>query len=275
MTLAAGDDVTCTFRHAREGTLTDHEGGGRRGGRRHASPSRGRRGSPATTRQAKRARSPVLPGTYVVTEVVPDGWSARQHRLRWRDGDLHRRDHGAHQRLRARRHDRQRAARRRRGRRLHLHEHARRPARSWCARVASAARASSPSRASRTSRSTRACFLVPEHQIVVPAGTHVVQEIVPAGWRLTGLACTGTAAVNLATATATVTVAAGERVSCELHRREARPHHVVKAMRGESTTAFAFTVPPALAAPQPLHAHAPGAADPRRASSTTCRPATT
>ena len=89
-------------------------------------------------------------------------------------------------------------------------------------------------------------FLVREHQIVVPAGTHVVQEIVPAGWRLTGLTCTGTSTVNLATATATVTVAAGERVRCEFTDEKLGRITVVKALRGESTTAFTFVVPPAL-----------------------------
>jgi hypothetical protein len=48
----------------------------------------------------------------------------------------------------------------------------------------------------------------------VTPGTYVVTEAVPAGWTLTGLACSNASTVNVATATANVAVAAGETAIC-------------------------------------------------------------
>ena len=87
---------------------------------------------------------------------------------------------------------------------------------------------------------------LPVKVLDLPGGTHVVREIVPAGWRLTGLTCTGNSTTSLATATATVTLAAGERVSCEFTDEKLGRIEIVKALRGESTTAFAFSVPATL-----------------------------
>ena len=79
--------------------------------------------------------------------------------------------------------------------------------------------------------------------IAVAPGTHAVTEIVPRGWRLTGIACTGTSTVNLPGATASVTVAAGERVRCTFTNEKLGRIEIVKTLRGERTTAFSFSAP--------------------------------
>jgi hypothetical protein len=73
-----------------------------------------------------------------------------------------------------------------------------------------------------------------------------VREIVPEGWRLTGLVCSGNSTVNLSTATATITVAAGERVSCTFTDEKLGRIEIVKAIRGETTTTFTFGAPTTL-----------------------------
>ena len=74
----------------------------------------------------------------------------------------------------------------------------------------------------------------------------MVREIVPDGWRLTGLTCTGNSTVNLATATATIQIASSDRVSCVFTNEKLGRIEIVKSIRGESTGDFRFTVPPSL-----------------------------
>jgi hypothetical protein len=88
--------------------------------------------------------------------------------------------------------------------------------------------------------------IVPVHLIEVVAGTHVVREIVPDGWRLTGLTCSGNSTINLATATATIQIGSGDRVSCVFTNEKLGRIEIVKSIRGESTGDFGFSVPSSL-----------------------------
>ncbi len=77
-------------------------------------------------------------------------------------------------------------------------------------------------------------------------GTYTVRELVPSGWRLTAIACSNGSAVDLATATATVTLAAGERVTCTFADERLGRIRIVKRIRGEQSALFSFSAVPAI-----------------------------
>lgn len=80
----------------------------------------------------------------------------------------------------------------------------------------------------------------------VSPGTYVVTETIPAGWRLSGLACTNASAVDLASATAQVSIAAGENVTCTFTDARQGSITITKRIRGALSATFGFTVPAAL-----------------------------
>ena len=80
----------------------------------------------------------------------------------------------------------------------------------------------------------------------VPPGTYPITETIPAGWRLTGLACTNASAVDLASATASVNVAAGENVTCTFTDAREGSITITKRIRSGLSGAFTFTVPTTL-----------------------------
>jgi hypothetical protein len=74
----------------------------------------------------------------------------------------------------------------------------------------------------------------------VAPGTYNVTETVPAGWNLTGLTCSNGSTVNVGSATANVTVAANEAVTCTFtNARQASIIIVKNAVGGNGT--FSFT----------------------------------
>ena len=80
---------------------------------------------------------------------------------------------------------------------------------------------------------------------VVP-GTYVVTESVPTGWSLTGLTCSNSSVVDRTTATATVSVAAGEQVTCTFTDTRLGTITITKRIGGDETEPFHFTVPTSL-----------------------------
>ena len=80
---------------------------------------------------------------------------------------------------------------------------------------------------------------------VVP-GTYAVTESVPPGWRLAALACSNGSGVDLASATATVSVSAGEAVTCTFTDARAGSITIVKRISGDVSGTFAFSVPASL-----------------------------
>jgi len=80
----------------------------------------------------------------------------------------------------------------------------------------------------------------------VSPGTYAVTETIPSGWRLSGLACSNASAVDLATATAQASVAAGENVTCTFTDARQGSITITKRIRGAVSATFGFTVPAAL-----------------------------
>jgi len=80
----------------------------------------------------------------------------------------------------------------------------------------------------------------------VAPGTYPITETVPAGWRLAGLTCTNASAVDLASATASVNVAAGENVTCTFTDAREGSITITKRIRSGLSGAFTFTVPTTL-----------------------------
>jgi len=80
----------------------------------------------------------------------------------------------------------------------------------------------------------------------VPPGTYPITETIPAGWRLVGLACSNASGVDLAAAAATVSVAAGESVTCTFTDARESSITVTKRIRSGLSGAFTFTVPTTL-----------------------------
>ena len=80
----------------------------------------------------------------------------------------------------------------------------------------------------------------------MPPGTYPITETIPAGWRLTGLACTNASAVDLAAATASVSVAAGENVTCTFTDAREGSITITKRIKSGLSGAFTFTVPTTL-----------------------------
>jgi hypothetical protein len=74
----------------------------------------------------------------------------------------------------------------------------------------------------------------------VTPGTYNVTEAVPAGWNLTGLACSNASTVNVGNATANVSVAANEAVTCTFTDTRQGSITIVKNTVGGNET-FAFT----------------------------------
>jgi hypothetical protein len=81
---------------------------------------------------------------------------------------------------------------------------------------------------------------------VPPGTTYLITETIPAGWRLTGLACSNTSPVDLATATALVNVAPGENVTCTFTDAREGSITITKRIRSGLSGAFTFTVPTTL-----------------------------
>lgn len=77
-------------------------------------------------------------------------------------------------------------------------------------------------------------------------GTYTITEPVPAGWTLTALSCSAGGSANLANATATVTLAAGQQVTCTFTNTRLGSITIVKRIHDDATTAFSFAVPAAL-----------------------------
>lgn len=77
----------------------------------------------------------------------------------------------------------------------------------------------------------------------VSPGTYAIAEAVPTGWRLSGLACTNASSVDLATATAQVSVLAGENVTCTFTDARQGSITITKRIRGAVSATFGFTVP--------------------------------
>ncbi len=242
--LAPGDDVTCTFQHQRQGTLaiTKSAPSATAGDTFAFQGPAGLAGdyAPGETRTVALA-----PGTYAVTEVVPDGWTLSGIACAGAPATLT----GA----------------------TAVPTNGFEPGDTTANVTLAAGQAASctftnvPASATIVVRKTSVggagifAFTgvedfqidtrrrtIPEYTIVVPAGTHVVQEVVPEGWRLTGLACTGTATTNLATATATVTIGAGERVRCNFTDEKLGRVVVTSAIRGEASAAFTYFAPNAV-----------------------------
>ncbi len=80
----------------------------------------------------------------------------------------------------------------------------------------------------------------------VSPGTYAVAETTPAGWRLTGLTCTNASSVDVATATASVSVAAGEHVTCTFTNAREGSITVTKRIGSGLSGSFTFTVPASL-----------------------------
>ena len=77
----------------------------------------------------------------------------------------------------------------------------------------------------------------------VAPGTYAVTETVPAGWNLTALACSNASAIDLATATVAVSVAAGEAVTCTFTDTKLGTIRIIKRIHADQTGAFSFSVP--------------------------------
>ena len=77
-------------------------------------------------------------------------------------------------------------------------------------------------------------------------GTYPVTETIPAGWRLAGLACTNASPVDLGAATARVSVAAGENVTCTFTDAREGSITITKRIKSGLSGAFTFTVPTTL-----------------------------
>ncbi len=244
LTLLAGDDVACTFQHQQQGTLTVTK----------SAPAvaagdtfafQGPSTIAGDYADGETRTVSVTPGTYAVTEVVPDGWTLSNIACAGGTTTLTGAAVGP----------------------TNGFEPGDTTANVTLAagQAASCTFTNTPSSATIVVRKisvggagvfaftgvqdfqidTRLRTL-PEYAITVPAGTHVVREVVPEGWQLTGLACTGTSTTNLATATATVAIAAGERVRCTFTDEKLGRIVVTKAIRGEATSTFAFSAPAAL-----------------------------
>ena len=80
----------------------------------------------------------------------------------------------------------------------------------------------------------------------VPPGTYPITEVVPAAWRLVGVACSNASAVDLGTATATATVAPGEAVTCTFTNARQGSITITKRIRTGLSGVFTFTVPTTL-----------------------------
>lgn len=74
-------------------------------------------------------------------------------------------------------------------------------------------------------------------------GTYTVSEVMTPGWSLTALTCSNGSAINLATATATVTLGAGENVVCTFTDTKLASIRIVKRIQSDETATFAFAVP--------------------------------
>ncbi|MFN8643007.1 MAG: LamG-like jellyroll fold domain-containing protein [Candidatus Binatia bacterium] len=75
----------------------------------------------------------------------------------------------------------------------------------------------------------------------VPAGTYVVSEIVPAGWALTGIGCSGGGSFSTGLTSVTITVPAGANVTCTFTNR---PRATPTASRTATATATRTRTPP-------------------------------
>jgi hypothetical protein len=80
----------------------------------------------------------------------------------------------------------------------------------------------------------------------VAPGTYTVTEIVPTGWHLTAIECTNASATDVATATATVNVAAGEAVTCTFTDARQGSIAIIKRINAAESGTFGFTVPTTL-----------------------------
>lgn len=78
------------------------------------------------------------------------------------------------------------------------------------------------------------------------SGTYTITEVVPSGYRLTALTCSNGSATNLATATASVGVAAGENVTCTFTDTRLGTITITKRISGDVPASFEFTVPASL-----------------------------
>ncbi len=244
VTLAPGDDVTCTYRHARESTLsvTKSASGAAPGDLFAFTGPVGLAGNYASGQTRSIA---LLPGTSVVSEIAPEGWTLSDIACTGGSTRYTGATTGA--------------------------TDAFEPGDDTAEVTTAAGDAvactftNSPSASAivvqKVAVGGAGVFaftgvedfqidtrlrMLPVHTISVAPGTWTVREIVPPGWRLTGLACTGTGTVDPATATATVTTGAGERVRCVFTNEKLGRIEVTKAIRGERTTSFSFSVPPAL-----------------------------
>ena len=119
--LAAGDDVTCTYRHSREGTIsiTKSAAGAAASDRFTFTGPAGLAGDYAAGETRSIAS---LAGVYTVTEVIPSGWRLSAISCTGGVVTYSGRGRNRHVRLRARRHHRQHPHRGRRDRRLHVHQ---------------------------------------------------------------------------------------------------------------------------------------------------------
>jgi len=81
---------------------------------------------------------------------------------------------------------------------------------------------------------------------VSPGTTYAITETIPPEWRLTGLTCTNASLVDLASATARVTVAPGENVTCTFTDARESSITITKRIRSGLSGAFTFTVPTTL-----------------------------
>jgi hypothetical protein len=81
---------------------------------------------------------------------------------------------------------------------------------------------------------------------VSPGSSYPITESIPAGWRLTGLACSNTSIVDLATATALVSVGPGENVTCAFTDAREGSITITKRIRSGLAGTFTFSVPATL-----------------------------
>ncbi len=77
----------------------------------------------------------------------------------------------------------------------------------------------------------------------VAPGTYSVIETVPTGWKLTGLTCSNGSTTSVATGTASVSVGAGENVTCTFTDTKLGSIRIIKRINDDATTAFNFSVP--------------------------------
>lgn len=80
----------------------------------------------------------------------------------------------------------------------------------------------------------------------VAPGTYTVTESVPAGWRVSDLTCSNASAVDVAGATAHVSVAAGEAVTCTFTDIRNGTITITKRLNGDDPVTTIFSVPTTL-----------------------------